>query len=419
VAYHAVILSWPAPDSAPAAASPVTAPVEGLDAYERHYLRRLLLYGFLVRAALALLLELTGYSRLLAPDEETYASSGLGLALYWAGDLLLEPWRFRTQQPLGYFYINAVFFYVFGQSELPLKLTNALLGALTGRYIYFIARELFGAAVARRSALYAAFFPSLMLWSAVNIRDVWVILLILFVSWKSLQVVKGRSVTALVAVVGAVYALTFLRDYLFFVVALPPLVAFLIGGRGNLGRNFLVSLLAGLGLVVLFHQGAVSERAVSHLSLEAMSRVRQDMATGGSAFHDNVDISTPAKALAFLPLGIAYFLFSPFPWQLTSTLKLFSLPEMLLIYALAPAMLRGLRHAVRTRFREALQVLLLTALLTVSYALGEGNVGTLYRHRAQAMPFYLMFAAVGLELRRVAARAGDAPAGGGLPSPAA
>lgn len=391
--------------SAPQADALAPHPTEGLEPHERHYLRRLLLWGFALRAALALLLDVTGYSRLLAPDEHTYATSGWGMALFWQGDLLLKPWRFNTDQPLGYFYLNAVYFYVFGQSELPLKLTNAFLGAMGGRYVYLIARELFGPAVARRSALFAAFFPSLVLWSAVNIRDVWVILLILFVSWKSLQVIKGRSFSSLLPLVAAMYGLTFLRDYLFFVVALPPLVAFLIGGRGNLGRNFIVALLAGFGVVLLFQQGAVSERAVSHLSLEAMSKVRQDMATGGSAFLDNVDISTPGRALAFLPVGIAYFLFSPFPWQITSTLKLFSLPEMLVIYALAPAMLRGLRHTLKTRFREALQVLLLTALLTVSYALGEGNVGTLYRHRAQAILFYLMFAGVGLELRRAAREA--------------
>jgi len=44
-------------------------------------------------------------------------------------------------------------------------------------------------------------------------------------------------------------------------------------------------------------------------------------------------------------------------------------------------------------------VLLLTGLLTVSYSLGEGNVGTLYRHRAQVLGFFLVFAAVGKELR--------------------
>ena len=136
------------------------------------------------------------------------------------------------------------------------------------------------------------------------------------------------------------------------------------------------------------------------MSFEALSRARQDLATGGSTLGENVDISTPGRALAYLPTGLAYFLFSPFPWQITSTLKLFALPEMLLIYGLTPAILRGIRYTVRTRFREALQILLVTSLLTLSYALGEGNVGTLYRHRAQVISFFLIFAAVGLELRK-------------------
>jgi hypothetical protein len=73
---------------------------------------------------------------------------------------------------------------------------------------------------------------------------------------------------------------------------------------------------------------------------------------------------------------------------------------MILIYLLTPAMIRGIRYTIRTRFREALQILLVTGLITVSYALGEGNVGTLYRHRAQAISMYLMFAAACLELKK-------------------
>ena len=86
--------------------------------------------------------------------------------------------------------------------------------------------------------------------------------------------------------------------------------------------------------------------------------------------------------------------------QITSTLKLFSAPEMLVFYALTPAMVRGIVYVVRERLRDNLQVLMLTGLLTVSYALGEGNVGTLYRHRAQALGFLLCFAALGVELKR-------------------
>jgi len=152
-------------------------------------------------------------------------------------------------------------------------------------------------------------------------------------------------------------------------------------------------------VIVLMQQGVVRGRTARRMSLEGLSQTRHEMATGGSAFHGQVDISTPGRALAFLPTGVAYFLFSPFPWEITSVLKLFSLPEMVLIYFLTPAMVRGIAFAVRERFRDCFQVLLLTGLLTVSYALGEGNVGTLYRHRAQVLGFYLMFAAVGRDLR--------------------
>ena len=322
------------------------------------------------------------------------------MALYWSGDLLFQPWRFHTAQPLGYFYVNAVFFYVFGDSQIPVKIVNAFLGAVSARFVFRIANDLFGGASARRAAVFCEFFPSLVLWSVLNIRDVWVVFLILYVSWKSLLVVRGYSHRSLVGVVLGAFALTYFRDYLFYVVALPPIVAFLIGGRGNLGRNFFLALSAGLAILVLVQQAGAGAAASERMSLEALSKVRQDLATGGSAFGQTVDISTPEKALAHLPTGIAYFLFSPFPWQITSTLKLFALPEMLLIYVLTPSMIRGIRYTIRTRFREALQVLLVMSLITVAYALGEGNVGTLYRHRAQAIAFYLIFAAVGLELRK-------------------
>ena len=369
------------------------------DAAERAYLRRLVVFGFLLRAAVALALEWTGSSRRFAPDETTYVADGWPIGMYWAGDLLVKPWRMTLDQPLGYFYLNGASYYLFVPTQIPLKLLNAFVGAFSCRYVYSLARELFGVSVARRATTLFVYFPSLVLWSALNIRDAWVVFLILYTSAKSLQLARGYSHLALVQLLLATYAMTHFRDYLFYVVALPPVIAVLIARRGHLVRNFVIATLAALAVVVLVQQGVVRKKTASRMSLEGLSQTRQEMATGGSAFHGRVDVSTPGKALAFLPIGVAYFLFSPFPWEITSVLKLFSLPEMILIYALTPAAVRGIAHCARDRFRDCFQVLLLTGLLTVSYALGEGNVGTLYRHRAQVIGFYLMCAAVGKELR--------------------
>jgi hypothetical protein len=367
---------------------------------DQGFLRRLIWYGFLLRLAISLLLHFTGYSRRFAPDEETYVQDGWVFALYWSGDILLPPWRMTLDQPLGYFYLNGLCFYLFGQTEVPIKVLNAFMGAFSGRYLYLLARELYGEAVGRRAARLFVFFPSLVLWSTVNIRDVWVIFLILFVSWKSVQILRGYSAAGVVQLVGGIFALTFFRDYLFFVVAAPPVIALVIGRSRHFVRNFVLASVAGFALILLVRHGAVSEQASRHMSLEAISEVRRDMAIGGSSFHEQVDISTPGRALTFLPIGVAYFLFSPFPWEITSVLKAFSAPEMILIYWFTLPAIRGIRYSVREKFRDSFQVLLLTGLLTVSYALGEGNVGTLYRHRAQVLGFYLMFAALGVELRR-------------------
>ena len=369
-----------------------------LDKAEQSFLAGIVFWSFACRAALAVLLEWTDFSTRLAPDETTYEFSGRSLALYWAGEIFIKPMRFTQEQPLGYYYLNALGYYLFGQTEVPIKLANAFVGAFCCRYVYQLARDLFGASVAKRATRFYAFFPSLVLWSALNIRDVWVVFLILFVSWKSHQVLQGYSHTGLVGILAGLYGVTHFRDYLFYVVALPPLLAVLIGRRGNLGRNVLLAFLVGVGVLALVESGA-GRGAEEHMSLEALSEARRNLATGGSAFAEEVDISTPGKAIGFLPLGLAYFLFSPFPWQITSTLKMLSLPEMLLIYLYTGAALRGFRYILTQRLRECLQIVVLTGLLTVSYALGEGNVGTLYRHRAQVMVFFLMFAAVGVELR--------------------
>lgn len=364
------------------------------------FLKKLMTYGWLLRAAVALALEVTGYSKLLAPDEATYENAGRALAQFWSGELIVPPERFMANEAHGYFYLNAACFYLLGTSSLPMKALNAAIGVLVTRHVFLLALDLFGSPVARRASMICNYFPSLILWSAVNIRDIWVILLLVLVSRASLDIVRGYSHLGLVKFCGSVYLLSFFRDYLVFAVAFPPLVALVIGRRGHLLRNFAMATVAAVAIAVLLGQGIVRPTTQARMSLEGLAALRQNMAIGGSAYQADADISTPGAVLTFLPIALLYFFFSPFPWELTSALRLMSAPEMVLIYVLAIPTVRGIAFAVRERLRDCIQILLMTALLTVTYALTEGNVGTLYRHRAQAMCFYMVFAAVGLEIRK-------------------
>ncbi len=375
-------------------------------AAEKGRLWRLIWWAFLLRATVALSLHYAGVSARLAPDEDTYFQVGRALALYWSGDLFTRPGRVASDEPFAYFYLNAISYWIFG-TMVPLKILNAGLGALVCYYAHSLADALYGPKVARRTAILVAYFPSLVLWSALNIRDVWIVFLLVFISLKSYQVVVGYSTFALVQMLGAIALVSAFRPYLFLATAIPPFVALLIGKRGQVARNVTLAALAGAAAVFLAQQGAAA-KGLSTLDLEELAQKRRYLTTGaGSAFEEEADISTPEKALAFLPRGLVYFWFSPFPWQMRSPLQLLSLPEMLFLYTLTPATVAGVAFSIRHRLREAMQVLLLTAFLTLAYALGSGNVGTLYRHRAQSIVFYLMFAATGL-------RKADVPTSGAL-----
>ncbi|HYO62169.1 MAG TPA: hypothetical protein VER08_00790, partial [Pyrinomonadaceae bacterium] len=65
-----------------------------------------------------------------------------------------------------------------------------------------------------------------------------------------------------------------------------------------------------------------------------------------------------------------------------------------------PLLVMGLWFTLKHRMRQALPILIFTTMLTLSYSVFQGNVGTAYRQRSQLLIFYFIFVAVGYELLR-------------------
>jgi hypothetical protein len=366
-----------------------------------------------IRVAAAVAIHLLVDETFFAPDQSAYHSVGAALARYWAGESFIPP-VMPANHPTGYFHVVAAIYTLLGPYALLPKLLNAVIGGASVALVHDLAVRLVGdVVVARRAAVYAAYFPSLVLWSALNIRDVWVIALILLICRQALVLQSRFSVGGLLVAVLALWSVTQFRTYVFLPVAGPMVVSLLARTRGNLVRNVTIGMLLALA-VVYIDQAAGTDRRLRTIDFEEIQYLRYWNTVGASSRFEAADISTPGKALAFLPLGLAYFLLAPFPWMLGSLRQVVAMPETLFFYSLMPAMLRGIRVLIRHHLGDALMVLLVTAGLTFGYALGEGNAGTAYRHRAQLLSFYLIFAAVGIEARRreqAPAAAAPSPAG--------
>ena len=73
------------------------------------------------------------------------------------------------------------------------------------------------------------------------------------------------------------------------------------------------------------------------------------------------------------------------------------MPEMLLYYALLPAMFLGWSFVMKHRIREGGLIIVYIAIMMLVLAFIEGNIGTLFRHRAMVLPFMFILVGVGID----------------------
>ena len=349
--------------------------------------------ALVLRVVTAIVIHFSFSEGLFAPDQYAYHRIGTSLASYWSGETAFYHPKVDEPGPKAYFYIVGILYYVLGHSAILPKLLNAFIGALTVRFVFDVALGVTkNSAVAMQSARFVAYFPSLILWSALNIRDAWVIMLIVLICREAIALQEAFRLKALVMLGGSVLALVQFRDYILFPVTLPVVISLLV-------RNTVAGMLAA-GAIIYANQAASGGRPLRMLDLEQLHEMRQWHTVGADSSFEQADISTPVRALLFLPKGLALFLFAPFPWMIGSVRQVLAMPETLFFYSLVPSIVRGIRHLLAHRLSESLMVILLAGGMTFGYALGEGNAGTAYRHRAQMLPCYLLFAAVGREVAR-------------------
>lgn len=409
-----------------------------------------------------------------------------------------------------YVYLETLVFSLFGPDVLIVQVMNAGFATAITVFVYELASSLFFARAARLAALFVAFFPSLVLWSSLNLKDALALLLIALVFWLVFRFQSHPAWASLAAAGAPLVIFPTLRRYVFLelavILVLVPLV--LIAGA-RLGSRLAWATAAAMFGTILAVFTPTAQSPLLLPTLEALERARYSMGVGARTGYQNTfaaregetyivtlvstsqtsepvpstatairyvppgtelvlvlpgatapadlapgavlvrpgDIvvvggpgTTPqpealrqrllvtdvtptvrladagtepvlTRTLSYLPRGVAYALFAPFPWAARRSLDLLTLPEMLLWYALLPAALVTL-----WRYRERWQFLAPTAIFVAGslgiFALVEGNVGTLFRHRAMVIPSTILLAAPTLVLAFDRARTWRRPPSG-------
>jgi 4-amino-4-deoxy-L-arabinose transferase-like glycosyltransferase len=371
-------------------------------------LARIYVWSLLLRFALAVFLNVysseTRFAATFWGDSATYDDGGWLMSLQWGGEGILNPYYSGKVSGWGFFYFIASIYWVFGRNQLLAQFVNGTIGALTVLVIYAIAKDLFDAEVARWAARFMAFFPQMVFWSGAIYKDPAIMLCIALCMYAVVKLSVSFTARHVALFVAASLALMSLRFYVFYFVAFATMGTFVLAQRRGMARSVASYVVLAAVFVAAFSFAARQETLElqrSYFTLERLQITRSDQAMWGrSAYVPKADVSTTQGALSVLPIGLVYLLFAPFPWSVSGLRQVLTVPETLVWYALWPALVRGLVHTVRHRFRYALPILVFAASLTCAYAVFQGNVGTAYRQRTQVTMFYFIFMAAGVVQKR-------------------
>ncbi len=357
-------------------------------------------------------------------DSDYYSQRGYAIAQY-AKEVREPVVLFRVQQYgwNGYVYVIGLFYYLFGYSPVSVKLINCLLGALLGPILFFLAKSCFNASIGRWSSIAVAFFPSLILWSATNLKEssfigMTLLLLLLFSRIRESPDVRSRLFYGCLFLFALLVHMTLRSAFFSFLLVGAVLISqgiiflkrkswFLVLTLGVVaGFTCMrwVDIRSGLMMPLFYrHLGYVGTAGVSYEYLP------EEFYTHSKSYRNEPleDLSSEIKP-AVLVLAVAksvfHYLVEPLPWKMDNLFLLFISPQMLFWYLILLLAFLGIGWSLRWNLDRSLFLCVTLFSWIVLMAPASGNVGTLFRIRDTVTPFFLIFASVGIRILLHSAR---------------
>ena len=319
--------------------------------------------------------------------------------------------------------------------------------------LFILAKKFFSIKVANITLALTSFWPSILIWSTSGMKEPLSIFLITlnvfiylnyfkdsinnlgFVLLLLISVVSNYAISLILIIIFCLFrickkdnfkfslynklilpllgliiirfsfdSVRLLRSHLF-----PILFfSFLLSRIISLNKKALISLLILVCLGLFYFSSAnkfnIKEfyNRSTHVLIDHQSNQQQSARTAYKIYPDKyyaskLNISFPDLVFSYLK-GLSYILFSPFPFRgFFNSSNLLALVQSIIFYLLVPFTTLGIFISLRYKWRD-MSIFIFFIFFTLSlYALVEGNIGTLFRHRDVATFFLLMFTAIGID----------------------
>lgn len=191
---------------------------------DRSFLTKLYIYGFAARLIIALII-CYGFTYLFPNDPKLskgFLTGGDDFRYDEIGSLISESWRQGSNVGIfelpGYFYFNAVIYFLFGHYILAVRIFNSFFGSLVPVFIYSFAKSI-DRKIAQTASILTAFIPSQLIYSATQLKDIIIVFIFTFATWAIAKLYKKWNIWLIILVIPPIIYLMYLRPpYMFLLI---------------------------------------------------------------------------------------------------------------------------------------------------------------------------------------------------------
>ena len=347
---------------------------------------------------------LIGHSFISLPDSTADAVSFELQAWEWSKyGFINHINNFTGPSPKFISWLVGVPYSLFGRSVLMAQSISLFFGIGSVILAWKLAYIIWGDRIANKVGWTTALFPSLVLYSVLVMREVYIVFFLLLALYGAVIYIKTLRISSFCLCITGFLCATFFHGamlvgaivFVFYVLVnnfkqiIFSLRTFKINKKILI--VFLISLI-GVGLY-LSNNIKVSYLGGFHQTINIKKLLRRtQMSTRGTAAWPKWTIANqPSELIYKTPVRAVYFLFSPFPWDLKSTNHLIGMLDAFLYMYLFYLILKNRKVIWKDPQLKLILVLLLAYIIV--YAIGVGNFGTSIRHRSKFIIMIILLAA--------------------------
>ena len=300
-------------------------------------------------------------------------------------------------------WIIAIPYSLFGRSFLMAQSMSLLMGIGCVFLGWKIANILWDKHTAKKVAWTIALFPSLILYSVLVLREVYVCYFLLLGVYGAVKWLKTNNVKWIILAITG-----FLGTTLFHGAMISGLIIFtIIIGISSLKKTYKslinyrinVKILIFLLLTIIFAGSYLSNKIdVPYLGdFEESTDVdnlmlKTNVATRGDAsWPEWTKINSPIETFYKSPIRSMYFIFAPFPWNVNKLSHLTGMFDAFLYTYLTYLIFRNIKYIWRDPSLRFILIILLSYIFIFGF--GVGNFGTGIRHRSKLVIMFILLAA--------------------------